>query len=316
MNTTTYMYVLVMIRGFFLLTFHFTVKPSISSWTVTLDHTPNVQADTIIHTHHVRTRQISLAIHSGCVWWTILTRVGPSSINTITSIAAGWTTQAFVDVLIAVVPSPAGGTDTNGPCALWMVKTVSRVIRRAGVRQTVVHNSAVLTSVTTLTFTFIANTSIGTGAVGTTRGGATVVMWLVASQTRRVSRRTVQSVWLGKGSENTNLVLSAPFKAWIDNVFTAVASAIEGALALIVVSTKGWSTRAIALTLTGLTHIKVFSAINPNFICQKKVVYIEPSNKEAMLTNFLWVQQKYHTIYIYVHAGLPSASSMQDILFR
>ena len=55
------------------------------------------------------------------------------SINTSASVTAVWVTQAFINVLIAEITSPAGGTDTNGPHAFWMVETVGRVSKRAGV---------------------------------------------------------------------------------------------------------------------------------------------------------------------------------------
>ena len=147
-----------------------------------------------------------------------------------------------------------------------MIKTVGRVSKRARVSRTVVYLGTVLTSKATLTFAFIASISTGTGAIGTTRGGATVVMHLIASQAFGVGGRTVQSIGLGMRAKNTNLSFSAFSKAWIDNVFTVIASAIVRAVALIVVSTKGRATSAIAVTRTGLTHIKLLCTVNSSFI--------------------------------------------------
>ena len=123
-----------------------------------------------------------------------------------------------------------------------------------------------MTSKATLTFTLIASISTGTGAIGTTRGRATVVMHLTASQALGAGGRTVQSIGLGRRVKNTNLPFSTFSNAWIDNIFTVIASAIFGAVALIVVSTKGRATRAIAFTPTGLTHIEFLCTVNSSFI--------------------------------------------------
>ena len=123
-----------------------------------------------------------------------------------------------------------------------------------------------MTSKATLTFTLVAGISTGAGAMGTTRRGATVVMHFRASHTLGVGGRTVQSIGLGTRERNTNLPFSTFSKAWIDNIFTVVASAIVRAVALIVVSTKGKATCAIAFTWTGITCIKLLCTVSSSFI--------------------------------------------------
>lgn len=83
---------------------------------VAAEHAPNIQASASIHTHHVhRTCQEPLTLLSCSVCRTILARVAPLLVNTTTSVTEVGVTFTLIDVLVAVVPSPAGGTDTNGP---------------------------------------------------------------------------------------------------------------------------------------------------------------------------------------------------------
>lgn len=151
-----------------------------------------------------------------------------------------------------------------------MVKTASRVSNGAGVShsRTVVHISAVPSSKANPTFTVVASIGTGTVAICTARGGATVVMWsgIGTSHALNGGGWTVPSIGFRKGTSNTSFSFTTFSETRIDNVLTVIAYAIVRAVALIVVTTKGKATCAIAFTLIGLTCIEIFCTVHSSFI--------------------------------------------------